>query len=114
MTMKLSISERVKVSINPTVTPQHSRKIMNLQIWSSPDDNTDFAKSMAGIGSVIVFVPLETSMGVPELLSIVTFAIPQREFFCRVPINRRSCITRLNKRTRESEMVNLPGNVRLI
>ena len=32
--------------------------------------------------------------------------------FCRVPINRSSCITLLNKRTGELETVNLPGNVR--
>ena len=112
--MKMSISERVKVSMNPTVTPQHSRKIINLQIWSSPDDNTDFAKSIAGIGSVVVFVPLKMWMGVPELLSMVTFVIPQREFFCRVPINHSFCITRLNKRTGKPETVNLPENARLI
>ena len=39
---------------------------------------------------------------------------PTTQVFCRVPINRRSCITRINKRNRESETVSLPGNVRLI
>ena len=76
---------RMSLEYKPPDMVPISRNVI-LILWSSLDDNPDFAKCIVGIGSVVVFVP----------------------------INHSFCITRLNKRTGKSETVNLLGNARLI
>ena len=123
--MKMSISERVKVSMNPTVTPQHSRKIINLQIWSSQLPNPkecninsmDLARRQHGFRenyrryriSGCIRAIRDVNEG-PRIVIDGDIRDFTTRVFCRVPINRTSWITRLYKRTRESDTVNLPGN----
>ena len=115
--MKMSISERVKVSMNPTVTPQHSRKIINLQIWSSQLPNPKecninsmgLARRQPGFRENYRRYSIRAIRDVNEGPRIVIDG-DIRDFttrvFCRVPINRSSWITRLynkNQRVRYGE-----------